>query len=289
MHDLVDRTVLITGGAQGIGRGVARAFARDGARVAIADLDLERARATRTELSEIGTDAVAVELDVRDRDAFVRTVDEVEEQLGPVDVLCNNAGIGTAASITDIGYQHWDRTLEVNLGGVINGVQTVLPRMLQRGGPGHLVNTASSAGLVASTNVTYTTSKFAIVGMTESLRMQPALVAAGIGASVLCPGLVSTDVLRHSAEHVATSDPETLEQGTQLLQQHGLDPDIVGQQVVAAVRERRLHVQTDRYIEPLLSERSRLLFDSLPATTERDEQLVPTLRERVPSLTPPLQ
>lgn len=286
MFDLTNRTVLITGAARGIGRGMARAFARDGARVALADLELERARAVRDELVATGTEAVAVELDVRDRDAFARAVDEVEEQLGAVQVLCSNAGIGTTAHLTELGFEHWDRTLEVNLGGVVNGIQTVLPRMLRRGGPGHLVNTASGAGLIASTNLTYTASKFAVVGLTESLRMQPDLVAADVGASVLCPGLVSTDVLRNSADHLPTSGQETLRQGTHLLTEYGLDPDVVGRQVVAAVRERRLHVQTDRSIAPLLEERAQLLMDSLPPTTARDEQLAPMLRERAPTLTP---
>lgn len=211
----------------------------------------------------------------------------MEERLGPVEVLCNNAGIGAATPVADLRYEDWDRILDVNLGGVVNGVRTVLPRMLARGGPGHVVNTASGAGLVATTNLTYTTtnlsyttSKFAVVGMTESLRQQQALLAAGIGVSVLCPGLVSTDVVWNSADHADSPDQATLELGQRFLREYGLDPDVVGEQVVAAVRESHLHMQTDRYIEPLFEERTRLLTESLPPETERD---------RAPSLTPPMR
>lgn len=286
--ELTGTTVLITGGAQGIGRGMARAFARAGAKLAIADIDARMAHETSEELAAAGAETTAVALDVRDRAAFERAVDDVEERLGAVDVLCNNAGIGAAVPVAHLTHDHWDQILEVNLGGVINGVQAVLPRILARGGPGYIVNTASGAGLIASTNLTYTTSKFAVVGMSESLRQQPELLAAGIGVTVLCPGLVRTDVLRNSAEQTAPHDDEVQERGQQILQQHGLDPDIVGEQVLAAVRTDQLHVQTDRAIEPLHEQRARLIADSLPPETERDRQLAPMVQKRAPSLTPPL-
>lgn len=289
MQDLADRTVLITGAARGIGRGIARAVARAGAHVAITDIDSQEARLTSEQLVADGTRAIAVGLDVRDRDAFALAVDEVEDRLGPVDVLCNNAGIGTAVPVPELGYGQWDRVLGINLGGVVNGVQTVLPRMLARGGPGHIVNTASGAGLVATTNLTYSTSKFAVVGMSESLRQQQALVKAGIGVSVLCPGPVRTDVLQDLPEQSESLDQRKLELGRRFLQEYGLTPDAVGEQVVAAVQEGRLHVQTDRSVEGLLEERAGLLTASLPPATEHDERLAPMLGQLASSLTPPLQ
>ncbi len=139
MEIVADRTVLITGAAQGIGFGIARAFAGAGARVALTDLDEDQLATAEAELARLVGDPstiLAQTLDVRDRDAFRRVVDEVGDQLGPVSVICNNAGLGSTTSITDLQYEDWDQVLEVNLGGVVNGVQTVLPRMLQRGGPG---------------------------------------------------------------------------------------------------------------------------------------------------------
>ncbi|MGP3936281.1 SDR family oxidoreductase [Nonomuraea sp. KM88] len=283
MKDLAGRTVFITGGAQGIGLGMARAFARAGARLALADLDEERLQSAKRELLALAGDGSAVAvfpLDVRDRDAFTRVVDAAENRLGPIAVLCNNAGLGFLTPIRALRYEQWDHVLDVNLGGVINGVQTVLPRMLDRGGPGHIVNTASGAGLIATTNVTYVTSKFAVVGMSESLRIQPELIANGIGVTVVCPGLVRTNVTLNSARAEERQDPSA-EEGHALLQRYGLDPDVVGDQVLEAILADKLYVHTDRYVAPLIEERMRSLMEALPAETERDRELAPLLRARL--------
>ncbi|MEO3796056.1 SDR family NAD(P)-dependent oxidoreductase [Nonomuraea sp. B10E15] len=283
MKDLARRTVFITGGAQGIGLGMARAFARAGARLALADLDEERLQSAKRELLALAGDGSAVAvfpLDVRDRDAFTRVVDAAENRLGPIAVLCNNAGLGFLTPIRALRYEQWDHVLDVNLGGVINGVQTVLPRMLDRGGPGHIVNTASGAGLIATTNVTYVTSKFAVVGMSESLRIQPELIANGIGVTVVCPGLVRTNVTLNSARAEERQDPSA-EEGHALLQRYGLDPDVVGDQVLEAILADKLYVHTDRYVAPLIEERMRSLMEALPAETERDRELAPLLRARL--------
>ncbi|WP_081687392.1 SDR family oxidoreductase [Glycomyces tenuis] len=290
MRDLANRHVFITGGAQGIGFGIARAFAAAGARIALTDLDTERlAEAERDLAAEAGDRVAAYALDVRDRTAFAAAVDAAEDRFGPVAVICNNAGLGSVAgTVTKLDYRQWDHVLDVNLGGVVNGVQTVLPRMLERGGPGHVVNTASGAGLVGTRNLTYVASKFAVVGITESLRLQPELAAAGIGATVLCPGIVRTDVLRNSARAEGVDGSELAEQGHRLLQEAGLEPDQVGEQVLAAVREGELYVHTDRYILPLLEQRMRLLLDAFPPETERDRHLAAQLEARQPTLTPPI-
>ncbi|MBB6546964.1 SDR family oxidoreductase [Nonomuraea rubra] len=275
--------MFITGGAQGIGLGMARAFARAGARLALADLDEERLQSAKRELAALTGDdsAVAVfPLNVRDREAFARVVDAAEDRLGPIAVLCNNAGLGFLTPITALRYEQWDHVLDVNLGGVINGVQTVLPRMLDRGGPGHIVNTASGAGLIATTNVTYVTSKFAVVGMSESLRIQPELIANGIGVTVVCPGLVRTNVTLNSARAEERQD-QAAREGHAVLQRYGLDPDVVGEQVLEAVLANRLYVHTDRYVAPLIEERMRSLLEALPAETERDRELAPLLRARL--------
>lgn len=291
MQDISGRTVFITGGAQGIGLGLARAFVGAGARVALADVDHERLTDAVNELTAAagGPDVAAgYVLDVRDRAAYERVVDQVEERFGPIEVLCNNAGIGSLAQVSELTWAHWDRVLGINLGGVVNGLQIVLPRMIGRGGPGHIVNTASGAGLIASPNVTYTTSKFAVVGLSESLRQQPELTGNGIGVTVLCPGLVATDAIRNSARGEGTAEDPRVLAGQAMLSAQGLDPAVVGEQVLAAVRAGELYVITDRAFAPIMEQRMQLLTDAMPPETARDRELAPAVQARLATLVPPL-
>lgn len=183
----------------------------------------------------------------------------------------------------ELGYEHWDRVLGVNLGGVVNCVQTVLPRMLARGGPGHIVNIAAGAGLVATTEITYVTSKFAVVGLSESLRLQPEVARHRIGVTVVCPGLVRTDALLNSARADGRADAlARADEAHALLQRFGLDPDVVGERVLAAVRSDELYVLTDHYVASLIEERTRALLAALPPRTERDRELEALLAARRP-------
>ena len=193
MEDLKGRTAFITGGARGIGLGIGRAFAHAGVKLAIADIDPDSLAAAKSELAKL-TAVETFNLDVRDREAYARVADEAEARLGAVSILCNNAGVAAATRLT---YEFWDWMLGINLNGVINGIQTFLPRMLERGGGGHIVNTASGAGLAAEgSDLMYTTSKFAVVGMSEALRRE--LEPKQIGVTVLCPGPVGTNIVGNS-------------------------------------------------------------------------------------------
>jgi NAD(P)-dependent dehydrogenase (short-subunit alcohol dehydrogenase family) len=282
MQEIAGRTVLVTGGAQGIGLGIAHAFARAGARIALVDVDTAELAEAARGLAAV-TDVVTHVLDVQDRDGFARVADAVEAELGPIAVLCNNAGIagiGMAASLT---YERWDQVLGINLGGVVNGVQTILPRLLARGGPGHIVNVASGAGLVATTSVLYATSKFAVVGLSESLRQDPELQQRRIGVTVVCPSFVRTRIVENSLRAAGldrTSDPR-LEAGDAALQQYGLPAEVVGQQVLEAVRQERPYVLTDRMMGGLIEERTRAILAALPPETERDREITKVLQEQL--------
>ncbi len=276
MTEVAGRTAFITGGANGIGLGIARAFAGGGARLALVDLDAEALERAKAELSA-RTPTETFVLDVRDREAYGRIANAAEAALGPVSLLVNNAGVAGAAPATAMTYAMWDWGIGVNLGGVINGVQTFLPRMAAHGGGGQIVNTASGAGLVAGgSGVLYHTAKFAVVGMTEALRGE--LEPLGIGCTVLCPGPVATDIIARTAglrpererppgEAERAAGEERIRRTTRWLAK-GVAPDAVGQMVLKAVEENRLYVHTDRIMIAGIQERTRALLEAMPAEAE---------------------
>jgi NAD(P)-dependent dehydrogenase (short-subunit alcohol dehydrogenase family) len=269
MDRIEGRTAFITGGARGIGLGMARAFAGAGAKLALADVDDEALATARAELKSI-TAVQTVRLDVRDRRTYARIADEIEATLGPVSILCNNAGVAGGAPVNKLTFDLWDWVMGINVNGVINGMQIFIPRMIEGGG-GHIVNTASGAGLAVSSGAMYTTSKFAVVGLSEAMRRE--LEPFGIGVSVLCPGPVRTNILANTrAQEPAREDvtPEERQREGELLAladrilQAGTPPDDVGRMVLAAVKENRLYIHTDRIMESLIAQRTRELLDAMP-------------------------
>lgn len=190
------KSAIVTGGASGIGAALGSALASYGAHVVLADLDGEGAQrsagAVQQAVGDVGS-ARGVQVDVTDRSAVRQLVLETAEQEDGLDFLFNNAGITGGGPTEHFPPEHWDRTIDVNLGGVVNGVIAALPVMVARG-RGHIVNTASAAGLVpAAFAVAYCTTKHAVVGLSSALR--PEVAAQGVRVSVLCPGMVETPIL----------------------------------------------------------------------------------------------
>ncbi len=273
MTDVAGRTAFITGGANGIGLGIARAFASAGAKLALVDIEPEALGRAKEELSAV-TQVETHILDVRDREAYARVADEVEAALGPVSLLFNNAGVAGGAPAHKLTYQLWDWGIGINLIGVINGIQTFLPRMAERSLGGQIVNTASGAGLVASgSGVLYNTAKFGVVGLTEALRLE--LAPMNIGTTVLCPGPVATDIIARTRglQPRAKSSLAAEERDSAVARSgrmtnwlaNGVPPDDVGRMVLDAVLNNRLYIHTDRVMYAGIEARTREILAAMPA------------------------
>ena len=189
-----DTLVSVTGAGSGIGRATALAFARDGADVVVSDIDEASVRATAAAVVAAGGTAYAYALDVSDADAVEAFAQRVCAEHGVPDVVVNNAGIGHAGSFLDTPADQWDRVLDVNLGGVVNGCRAFAPRLVERGTGGHVVNVSSMAAYAPLQAMNaYCTSKAAVYMFSDCLRAE--LSSAGIGLTTVCPGVIDTNIV----------------------------------------------------------------------------------------------
>lgn len=257
MKDFAGRTAFVTGGAHGIGIGLVRALLAQGCNVAIADI---RGQSIEQALRSLNDPrAMGVEVDVSSREAMARAADQVEARFGPVSLLFNNAGINLFQSIEESSADDWDWVMGVNLHGPINGVMTFAPRMIAAGKGGYIVNTASMAAfLAAGVPGIYNTTKFAVRGMSESLRAS--LAPHGIGVSLLCPGLVKSYI--YASDEVRPQrwkggarpvDPASV-QRLAGIHEFGMEPDVIAARVLDAMRENRFYIFTHPEFKEELSE-----------------------------------
>jgi NAD(P)-dependent dehydrogenase (short-subunit alcohol dehydrogenase family) len=252
------RAAVVTGAASGIGRALAEALAREGARLVVADLDEPGVAGTADAIRAAGGEAIAVRADVSDLEQVRGLADRAWAAFGGVHVLCNNAGVAVWGGLETATQRDWQWVLGVNLWGVIHGLLAFLPRMIAQREGGHVVNTASMAGLIASQGLgVYNTSKYAVVGLSETLAKD--LRPYGIGVSVLCPMGVATGIRAsersrppHLRNATATAEPVELMGRT-------LAPDEVAAAVVEAIRANQLYVIThEEGLEPLRRRFQRL-------------------------------
>jgi NAD(P)-dependent dehydrogenase (short-subunit alcohol dehydrogenase family) len=203
LPDLGGKVAVVTGGASGIGKGIATQLVAEGALVVIADIQRDALEASAAELGALG-----VHVDVSDPASVDALAREVLETFGAVHVVCNNAGIGPLAPVADLTLDDWHWMIGVNLWGVIHGVHTFLPILKRNRDGGHIVNTASMAGLVAGPRLgAYAAAKFGVVGLTEVLAAELAADNSRVGATVLCPGTVHTNI-GHSSRNRPADLPD---------------------------------------------------------------------------------
>ncbi|WP_305097046.1 SDR family NAD(P)-dependent oxidoreductase [Croceibacterium aestuarii] len=267
MIDIAGRTAFVTGGANGVGIGIVRNLLEAGAKVAIADIREDAIDAALATLDN--REVMGVQLNVMDRAGFAAAADQVEDRFGPVSLLFNNAGINLFQTIEDSSYDDWDWVLGVNLGGVINGVQTFAPRMKARVEAGeqtggHITNTASMASFIASgAPGIYNTAKFAVRGLSYSLRHS--MYKYGIGVSVVHPGLVksviyaSDDVRPEALKGEMKPVDQAAVERLAGVHEFGMEPDVIGARILEGVRENRANIFT----HPDHKDELRVLFDEI--------------------------
>ena len=184
---LTKKVAVITGAARGIGKAIAQAFAAAGAKVAIADIDLDAAQETAR---HIGNAAIAVDVDVTSKPSADAMIEDAENTLGPIDILVNNAGVSYITAFLECSQELWDKTININLKGTFNCSQAAIARMLPRKN-GVIINMSSQSGKSGNSHyAAYCASKFAIIGLTQSLAQE--FAAQGIRVNALCPGVVFT-------------------------------------------------------------------------------------------------
>ncbi len=252
MKDFKNKVALVTGAGDGIGRSMALAFAREGMKLVIVDINPDSLKAVAKEISEIGAEVMSKTVDVSDRKQMFQLAEDAYQGFGKVNILCNNAGIGGGGMFAEINLEDWDWMLGVNLYGVIYGVHFFLRRMLAAKEECHIVNTASMAGLAGGASSTYGVAKYGVVALTEALSYQTQ--NTNVSVSVLCPGYVKTSIFKNVEILSAKKEglyqvPDEkkkiykpfIENGKRQLEA-GTSPDIVAQMVINSIRGKRLYI-----------------------------------------------
>ncbi len=268
MKDVKDKVAVVTGAASGIGRGMAETLVAAGMKVVLSDIESDALDQTLRCLRDAGADVVAMGTDVSKPEQVDELARQTLKKYGAVHVLCNNAGIATgvgggASWKSSLNDWHW--ILGVNLMGVVHGIRSFLPVMIEQDTEAHIVNTASLAGLIPSSAL-YGTTKFAVVGLSESTYLELQRGGYKPKMSVLCPGFVDTNIVDSERNRPAEFIDQTPRQAppdqafrkrfSELLK-NSLSPREVGRQVLAAIREERFYILTHPEWNPLIEQRMK--------------------------------
>ena len=239
IKDLRSKRVLVTGAASGIGLETALAFGRAGAKLILTDINAETLKLAQHAVQKVGAGCHTYVADVSNEAIMEDLAHRVTQEHGVLDVLVNNAGIAFLGSFECTPLTQWQRTLSINVMGVVHGCHYFLPSMRQAGAPRHIVNIASAAGLAPTFNMSaYSASKHAIIGLTDSLSLE--LVGSNVSISVICPGIINTPIARPTPSSVGSNiRPEQLTKLGHFYAEKGADPKLVADAVVNAVKTDR--------------------------------------------------
>jgi len=230
------RLTLVTGAGSGIGRETALLCARRGANLALCDVDEAGLAATEAEARRLGSDVFAQRVDVGDRAQMRSFAATVHERAEAVDLLVNNAGVAVGASFLETPLEDWDWILPINLMGVVHGCNMFVPAMVKRGRGGHVVNLSSAAGYFANPALAaYTATKFAVLGLSEALRIE--LRQSAIGVTAVCPGLINTPITRNS--RLRGSAEAQRERLVRIYERRNYGPERVAERILYAVQRNR--------------------------------------------------
>ena len=259
MQDLKGKTAVITGGASGIGLASARAMAAEGMRVVLADIEQAALDTAVAEIASLGAEVIGIQTDVGELDQVQHLADQSFAHFGGVHLVFNNAGVAVFGPIQDMTHADWEWVIRVDLWGVIHGVETFVPRMIAQGEGGHVINTASFAGLVPNQGLgAYCVAKYGVVALSECLAHD--IKAHDIGVSVLCPMVIATNI-NDSARNrpAALGGPERsldlTAEDLEKMQGRILPVAGVAAQVVAGVKANQLYILTHDEARPFIRRR----------------------------------
>ena len=267
MEELQGKTAVITGAASGIGFQLARGLAAEGCRLVLADIEQGPLEAAARELRDGGAEVLPVVTDVSSYPSVQALAAAAFERFEGVHLLCNNAGVSVPGAIQDARHEDWQWIIGVNLWGVVHGVEAFLPRMIAQGQEGHIVNTASMAGHLASQGLgLYNTTKFAVVGLSETLRKD--VRQHRIGVSVLCPLGVKTRIRESERNRPPNLRNEDAKGDGLDLVGRWLEPEVVSRQVIAAIKANALYVFTHGEALPYVTRRYERIKEAFPPPPE---------------------
>ena len=285
MKEFVGKSAVITGAASGIGYALAEKFAEEKMNVVLADIEQEALDAAVNKISDFGVEAIGIQLDVMDKQAVNHLAEESIKAFGNIHVLCNNAGVAStvvADGIWDLDDSDWEWVLGVNFYGTLYGIQSFVPHMINHKEEGHIINTISLAGILPGEAI-YGVSKHAALALSESLWQGLKKKKSKIGASVLCPGFVATNIIesdRNRPNHLAAKNKANflLKKLVATVLKRGKEPNEIANVTLQAIQDNQFYILPHTNYDDMIKERySRILARTEPQEADMQEVLLGTL------------